>query len=210
MAAAVADGIDRVKHAAAEKAGGTGLLMDVLDCLDNIDSAGAEAAAASQRKVLVDALSKDPPTPVTMFAHSQVGLITQEGLLMAERQLYADKYKALVESGLSNAQARAPAAVHAAQRMAQIKVTSFGTAERGWVPGPTYDHHTNSRDPVPALIRSVQENRPIDMENTGGPVTRFTASPSVDPMAAHGMAETYLPEFGKRHTASRVNGQCCS
>lgn len=209
VAAAVADGVDRVKHAAAEKAGGTGLLMDVLDCLDNIDSAGTEAAAASQRKVLLDAMSKDPPTPVTMLAHSQGGLITQEGLVMAKQQVYANKYAELVASGMTHASAKAAAAANAAERVKHIHVTSFGTAERGWAPGPTYAHYTNTRDPVPALIRSVQENRPIDLSDTGGPVTRFTASPSFDPMAAHGMAETYLPEFGKTHTAPRVNGQCC-
>lgn len=209
VAAAVGDKLDAIQHAAAERAGATGLMMDVLDCLDNIDSAGTEAAAATQKNLLFDALSAEPPQPVTLYAHSQGGLITQEGLVMARQKLYATRYAKLVADGAADPVADASAARYADERMKMVQVTSFGTAESGWTPGPGYSHYTNSRDPVPALIRSVQANRLIDTSKTGGPVDRFTASPALDPMAAHSMAEAYLPEFAKQHTAKRVSGKCC-
>lgn len=210
VTAAVGDKLESIKHAAAEKAGMNGVLMDVLDCLDNIDSAGTEAAAATQKNVLFDALSAEPPQPMTLYAHSQGGLITQEGLVMARQKLYSTKYAELRRTGLPNDDAKAAAGGYADERMKLVTVTSFGTAESGWTPGPSYSHYTNSRDPVPALIRSVQANRLVDTSKTGGTVFPFTASPTLDPMDAHGMKEAYLKEFAREHTAPRKNGQCCA
>lgn len=222
VSAAVGDKLASITHGLAERVGTTGLMMDVLDCLDNIDSAGTEAAAKTQKDLVFAALSADPPQPITLYAHSQGGLITQEGLVMARQKLYGSKYLELTQSGAfdTDAGADAAAARYADARMKLVSVTSFGTAETGWTPGPIYAHYTNTRDPVPELIKSVQSNRPIDPLKTGGPVTRFTTSGTlkledahglkrIDPMAAHGMAETYLPKFAEQHTAQRKNGKCC-
>lgn len=210
VANALGDKWAGLKHSLADKVGEQGLVMDVLDCLDNIDGAGTEAAAATQRQMLLDSLSTDPPQAVTLYAHSQGGLITQEGLQQARRALYAREYQAGMSRGLPPDDVERSATQYANERMSHVSVTSFGTAEAGWPEGPTYQHNTNSRDPVPQLIKAVQENRGVDTAATGGPVHAFTNSPSFDdPMAAHGMKEAYLPEFAKTATAPRTNGKCC-
>lgn len=198
------------KAALADKAGRVGLTQDVLDCIDNIDSAGTEQAAHTQAALIHDSLSRDPAGTVTLYAHSQGGLITQEGLTQARGALYSERYAALVTDGVPDAKAKSEAAAFADKRMKSVSVVSFGTAESNWPSGPNYKHYTNTRDPVPALIQSVLSNRGVDTSKTGGPVDRFTASPSFDPMEAHGMKETYLPRLQEVDSAVKVNGKCCA
>lgn len=57
-----------------------GTVEDALDSKNNIDRAGREPAAHSQARLLTEMLNKKPPQRVTMYSHSQGGLITQEGL----------------------------------------------------------------------------------------------------------------------------------
>ncbi len=188
-----------------------GTMEDGLDSKDNIDRKGREPAAHSQAQLLTQMLNEKPPQRVTVYAHSQGGLITQEGLGEAQDELRLNERSRLVKQGMSDAQAKKEADIRTKQKMGNVTIYSFGTAERGWPPVGTNLHQfTNTADPVPKLISSVQNNR----GNVEEPISlierhRFTKN-AWNPIDPHSMDNTYIPELNRIHPVpKKANGQCC-
>lgn len=195
------------KEAALEKASTNGMVQDVMDCLDNLNSAGTEASVMTQSEVWVDALSKGEH--VEIYAHSQGGLITREALVQTRKELAAKKGNELIRSGHSVEEADAMASDYADNQMKNVTVNSFGTLESDLPPGPKYNRMTNASDPVPEVIKAAQKNygKPTEQAPPNSPpVHRFNKNPALgDPFAAHGMP-CYLEELEKTQGGKKA---CC-
>lgn len=204
--------IGGAREAALEKAASSGMVQDVLDCLDNLNGAGTEASKDTQADLWYEKLSKGEP--VQIYSHSQGGLITREALVSTQDRLYSQRFSELRRSGETRNDASARAQQFAAERMKLVTVNSFGTLERDLPSGPTYNRMTNQSDPVPEVIRVAQKNygRPIESDPPGSPpVHVFNNNPSVlDPFAAHGMP-CYLAELERDQIRSgqRKEGKSC-
>ncbi len=188
-----------------------GTVEDGLDSKDNIDRAGREPAAHSQARLLTEMLNEKPPQRVTVYAHSQGGLITQEGLAETQIKLQRSAYAALRKQGMSPVRARQESERYTRQKMGSTDVYSFGTAESNWPStGTRYHQYTNTADPVPKLITSVQNNRGILIEPTNlAERHRFTKN-AWNPIEPHSMDNTYLPELNRIHPVpKKTNGRCC-
>jgi hypothetical protein len=195
------------KEAALEKASTSGMVQDVMDCLDNLNSAGTEASVMTQSEVWVESLRKGEH--VEIYAHSQGGLITREALVQTRKTLAAKMRNELIQSGHSVEDAKTLASAYADKQMKNVTVNSFGTLESDLPPGPTYNRMTNASDPVPEVIRAAQKNygRPTEQAPPNSPpVHRFNNNPSVkDPFAAHGMP-CYLAELEQTQGGKKA---CC-
>ena len=195
------------KEAVLEKASTSGMVQDVMDCLDNLNSAGTEASVMTQSDDWAESLKNGES--VQIYAHSQGGLITREALVRTKKILYAQKNNELVQAGRSEDEADEMAKKYADERMNKVTVNSFGTLESDLPPGPTYNRMTNASDPVPEVIRAAQKNygKPTDQVPPNSPsVHRFNKNPSVkDPFAAHGMP-CYLEELEKTQGGKKA---CC-
>jgi hypothetical protein len=170
----------------------SGLLSDVAECVQNINRAGNTPAVTTQVTFLKEQLSDSSQTQVTLFAHSQGGLITQESLVKLRNDLTAQYILGPPpESGES-------AAAHAEKDLGRITVNSFGTAEEGWPNGPVYNRFTNTKDPVPIVIKSVQGNHPdlYPQKPVEGEVHRFSKA-HLNPIGSHSMDGVYLDHFNK-------------
>jgi hypothetical protein len=170
-----------------------GTRADIGECLTNIGKDSHSPAVATLRRLMFSALDQNPPQDMTIYAHSQGGLMTQEAL--------ADvKNKLTIEYGEADAVAR----------MQQISVNSFGTAEQGWPVGPNYEQFTNSSDPVPGAIAGAQTNYPEATFNDSAVIPdshrNIFNSPHLNPIDSHSMDNVYIPQMVK------INGQpnCCS
>ena len=196
---------ERVVQAAAS----SGMVQDVLDCVDEINGTGQSTPAGTLSREIVAALSKDSPEKITLYAHSEGGLINKEALAMARRELQQIDVNKLRSSGMTAAVAEQAAEATIEGKMRAIEVNLFGTLERGLPPGPVYNRFTNELDPVPKIIDKVQQNYHVpwmDGDPLGAdPVHRFRDAPSYNPMDAHGMQEAYIPELNKL----RPKGSCC-
>lgn len=193
---------------ALQEASRLGLVQDIVDCIDTINKGGAEAAAHTLSKEIVAALNAEPPE-MTIYAHSQGGLNTGAAIAQARKELVAAEKDRLMNSGVSKTAAAAQAAQLAEGKLAGLEVNTFGTLERGLPDGPKYNRFTNDYDPVPKVIRAAQQGLTPDLVGRdpkgAPPVQRFKAAPSMDPMSAHGMNESYLPYLNK----ARPMGPCC-
>ena len=135
-----------------------GTIEDGLDSKNNIDRAGRQPAAKSQTKLIAQMLNAKPPQPVTLYSHSQGGLITQEGLLKTQERLQQEKYDAFLEKGMGDAEAKEKSERDTRVAMRNVDVYSFGTAENNWPPtGAKLHQFTNTSDPVPRLIGGCSE-----------------------------------------------------
>lgn len=194
---------------AATEAGRLGMVQDVLDCIDTVAGSGTEAASATLSKEIVAAVSGGQP--INLFAHSQGGLNTAAAIAQAKGELIAAKSDALQDSGMSKSAANVAATKSVEQQLAKnVQVHTFGTMEQGFVDGPQYVRTTNTLDPVPKLIRNAQNvlspDQALANRDPAGAakVDSFEAA-HWDPMAAHGMSESYIPHLDKAHPA----GKCC-
>lgn len=157
-----------------------GIGKDVDECLDNIAKASSAPSVVPLRELMVQAAREG--TPLTLFAHSQGGLITQEAIAKAKQQL-------MREDQLSSEEAEAELSV--------VSIKSFGTAIMGWPKGPHYERFTNTADPIPPIITGAQTSYPIETWGDSAPADQhhvFT-SPHINPIDSHSMDDTYLPEF---------------
>jgi hypothetical protein len=179
--------------------GKMGIVADVVDCIDTIKGGRDEAASQVLRGEIVKSLSGDNPKGMTIFGHSQGGLNVQGGLELARSELenIEVKQSMLTGMGLSTAQENARNIV--SKKLSKLNVSTFGTVEKGFVDGPTYSRRTNDFDPVPQIIREAQAGlvpEQLDRDPIGASaVDRFPSAPSFNPMAAHGMNETYIPRL---------------
>lgn len=188
-----------------------GIKEDVLDAKDSVDRLGRQPAAKSQARLIEQMLNEKPPQPVTLYAHSEGGLITQEGLIKAEADMQQSTVRELRKQGMSPAQAKEEAKKQTKQKMSNVDVYSFGTAEQNWPPvGANLHQFTNTENPVPKLIHSLQRSRGDEFEPENL-AERETFSQSFwNPIAPHSMDDVYLAKLNEVHPVpKKANGQCC-
>jgi hypothetical protein len=160
-----------------------GIGKDLDECLDNIAKDGNSPAIVPLRDMMVQAARSKPPQPITIFAHSQGGLITQQAVAQAKQQL-------MNEDNLTSDEA--------AQELGAVSVDSFGTAVIGWPKGPHYERVTNIADPVPAAILGTQTSFPgATFGDSASAENHVFISPHLKPIDSHSMDDTYLPEYGQ-------------
>jgi len=159
-----------------------GMGRDLTECLDNIGRAGKTPAAKTLSEEMMRNLTKEPPEKMTLFAHSQGGLVTQEALIDTKAQLVA--------SGMTEAQAE--------QRMSNLDIKSFGTALMGWPQGPQYERFTNLKDPVPYAIAVGQGALyPVEtVSDTSTPGTHVYADKNWL-FDAHSMDGSYMVKYAE-------------
>jgi hypothetical protein len=163
-----------------------GMRADIGECLTNIAKNSDTPAVDTLQESMYDALTKDPPQDMTIYAHSQGGLITQEALADLKDRL-------AIEYGNAGAE----------ERMQHLSIKSFGTAEQGWPAGPQYEQFTNFSDSVPGVIAGAQENYPdvTFRDNAVIPAAqrhRFV-SPHLNPIDSHSMDNVYINEMVEVH-----------
>ena len=169
-----------------------GMMADLSECLSNIAKNSDTPAVDTLERSMYASLSQDPPQPMTIYAHSQGGLITQEALARLKSHLAESM-------GQDEAEAR----------MSQLTVNSFGTAQQGWPVGPDYTQYTNEDDPVPGAIAGAQLNHPFAtyLDNADVPADQQNTffSPHLNPIDSHSMDNVYIPQM------IQINGQpnCC-
>lgn len=202
LSVAVGAAIGATPEVALQEAGRIGMTQDVLDCLDTIMGSGNEAASRTLTDEILTGLNGDPPR-MTLYAHSQGGLNTAEAIAQARGKLVAAEKQKLMRVGMEKEAAGAKAAALADKRLAGLEVNLFGTLEQGLPDGPVYKLHTNKLDPVPRIIRAAQQQlRPDVVGQFPANLVRekpFEAAPAIDPMAAHGMIEAYIPYLDRQH-----------
>lgn len=188
-----------------------GTKEDGLDSKNNIDRAGKEPAAHSQARLMNQMLNAKPPQKVTIYAHSQGGLITQEGLYETQTTMQQETAVRLRRQGMSAAQAKRESDRQTREKMSNVDVYSFGTAEKNWPDtGTRYHQFTNTADPVPKLISSVQANRGAQTEPVNLVERHRFEKNAWNPIAPHSMDDAYIPELSRvRPIPKKANGRCC-
>jgi hypothetical protein len=153
--------------------------------LDNIAKESSSPAVDPLRDMMAQAARTNPPQPITIFAHSQGGLITQEAVAQAKQKL--------IDDGFSEEQAE--------QRLSAVSIKSFGTALMGWPKGPHYERFTNTSDPVPPVIAGAQTSYPSATWDDSAPAdpggNHVFTSPHLNPIDSHNMDNTYLPAYAQ-------------
>jgi hypothetical protein len=165
-----------------------GFGKDLDECLDNIAKDGDSPSVVPLRNMMVQAAQSG--RRMTLFAHSQGGLITQEAVAQAKQQLMKGDH-------LTSAEAE--------QRLGVVSIDSFGTAIMGWPKGPHYQRFTNTADPVPPIIVGAQTSYPIATwkDSANADANYVFTSPHLNPFDSHSMDDTYLPEFAAVKGAPR-------
>jgi hypothetical protein len=169
-----------------------GIGKDAAECLDNIAKTRSSPAVVTLRDMIVRAARTGQP--LTLFAHSQGGLITQHAVAQAKQELM-DKY------GLTQGEAE--------QRLGAISIKSFGTAQLGWPHGPHYERFTNTADPIPPVIFGAQTSYLAEtwLDSAGADQHHVFTDPHLNPIDSHSMDDTYLPKFqeirGAAHCACK-------
>jgi hypothetical protein len=163
-----------------------GMRADIGECLTNIGKDSDSPSVKTLKKSMLAALSEVPPQDMTIYAHSQGGLITQEALADVKNDLTND----IGEAG-------------AVERMRHLSIKSFGTGEQGWPVGPNYEQFTNNSDPVPGVIAGAQKNYPdaTFKDNASIPEAqrhRFN-SPHLNPIDSHSMDNVYIEKMKEIH-----------
>lgn len=191
-----------------QEASRLGLVQDVLDCVDTINHASVEAATKVLAKEIVDTLN-GPDGKMTFYAHSQGGLNAAAAIAQAKRELIASGKERLEDQGVDPSIAKVKAKAFAESKLSKLDVSTFGTLERGLPDGPNYSRYTNPNDPIPKIIKAAQEGlvpEEVRKDPAGASKVNVVDMPAqLDPMAAHGMNETYIPWLTK--TANK--GKCC-
>jgi hypothetical protein len=163
-----------------------GMRADIGECLTNIAKDSDSPAVDTLQRSMLDGLSHDPPQDMTIFAHSQGGLMTQEALAVVKNQL-------TIEYGEAGA----------VERMQHLSIKSFGTAEQGWPAGPNYEQFTNDSDPIPGVIAGAQKNYPdaTFADNADIPATQrhHFDSPHLNPVDSHSMDNVYIKQMVEIH-----------
>ena len=169
-----------------------GIRTDIGECLTNIAKDSDSPAVDTLQRSMFAALDQDPPQNMTVYAHSQGGLMTQEALAGLKNQL-------------TNEYGEAGAVV----RMQHLSIKSFGTAEQGWPVGPDYEQFANSSDPIPSAIAGAQKNYPVATFQDNATIADTQRHPFTsshwNPIDSHSMDNVYIPQMVK------INGQpnCC-
>lgn len=119
-----------------------GMAGDLPESMGNIFQThpfGGDKPTNAMSEIMREAISKDPPEEITIYAHSQGGLITRESLFHVQEGLKKDPGMNAEEIG---------------ERMSKINIKSFGTAQHDWPNGPNYEQYTHPNDPVPKIIKA--------------------------------------------------------
>ena len=207
-AAAVGGVAGATPEVALQEASRLGAVQDVMDCADTIVGSGQDAAAKRLAGDIVKALS-GPHPGMTIYAHSQGGLNTAEGIAQAKGEMVRAERERLTRAGWPTVKAIEQATDTAERQLSHLQVHTFGTLEQGLPDGPAYHRFTNDLDPIPKVIgaaqRGLKPNTLFRDPKGSPPVERFKSAPSWSPIAAHGMTEAYLPHLDARHP----KGSCC-
>lgn len=188
-----------------------GTIQDVLDAKNSIDRAGRQASAHSQARLIAEMLKGNPSQQVTIFAHSEGGLITQEALGECASSLRQSIRDDLLNQGIEPTRAKQMAVQRTESLISRVEIFSFGTAEREWPPvGARLHQFTNTADPIPKLIAEVQKNHSGYSEPLNLVERHRFEQTAWNPIAPHSMDDTYLPELNRIHPISKnPNGKCC-
>ena len=203
-------GIYNATYADKRLKGDGGMFNDVADCMDAIDESGKSAAAARMKESLVSDLNVGKK-PVRVFAHSEGGLNSQTALREAQKELASQRLDQLIQAGMSDEDAIAAADDYATKLMANVEVTSFGTAAKGWVPGPAYTQYENYEDLVPKAIATAQFARQKGRNKTTTK-NRYVEHRGLKGggLPGHSMTGIYVPMLNDKNAAKRLpNGKCC-
>lgn len=188
-----------------------GLVADVVDCIDTINGGRDEAVPKLLAEEIIKSVSGSDPKGMTIYAHSQGGLNTQAALDLASTKIRDQVTKSAMASGMSEGAALAATDKAVLERFKKLDISTFGTIEKGLADGPNYSRYTNEYDPVPHVIREAQRGLvpdQIERDPLGAkPVVPIKSAPSYDPMAAHGMNETYIPFLNSNKATEKV--PCC-
>lgn len=159
-----------------------GFGRDLDKSLDHIAKQGTTTAVDTVRELLVTAAQKHQP--LTLFAHSDGGLLTQEAVAQAKAEL-------MMDDNLTAAEAE--------QKLNVISISSFGTALLGWPKGPHYERFTNTADPVPPAIIGAQISYQDAAwsDSAAADKTYVFTSPHFNPLESHYMDTSYIPEFSR-------------
>jgi hypothetical protein len=165
-----------------------GLGKDLDECLDNIAKDRNTPSVVPLRNMMVQAAHSGQP--MTLFAHSQGGLIAQQAVSLAKQQL-------MNEDDLTSEEAE--------QKLSVVSIDSFGTAIMGWPKGPNYRRFTNMADPVPPVILGAQTSYPIATwrDSASADANYVFTNPHLNPIDSHSMDDTYLPKYASVKGAPR-------
>lgn len=169
-----------------------GIGSDLDRCLDDIARQSSSKAVDPLRDMIVKAALSGQP--LTIFAHSEGGLITQDALIDAKQELMSG-YSDPPRPRLTSAQAE--------QKLSVVSIKSFGTALLGWPKGPHYERFTNTADPVPAAIIGAQTSYPAATLKDSAPAdlnqNHVFTTPYLNPLSfeTHDMNTTYLDAYSR-------------
>jgi hypothetical protein len=111
-----------------------GMVTDIFECLGNVFNShpfGGDKPTQAIKNVILNSINKEPPETVTVYAHSQGGLITREALGEVKKELKGIAADDEIEA-----------------KMNKINIKSFGTAKNYWPKGPVYEQFSHPNDPV--------------------------------------------------------------
>lgn len=176
-----------------------GLVRDGVEAIRNIFGShpfGGNKPTNTTTQLILEAILQNPPKEITLYAHSQGGLILRESLNEVKNRL---RRKPMGEKAINDL-------------MQKINIKSFGTAEDYWPDGPNYEQYSNPNDKVPFLIAQADKiknkmmaSRPSDYSHTIEK-TPIVAK-SWNPLSSHKMIESYLPELKKQRILNQMNGK---
>lgn len=192
-----------------------GTVRDVLECLGNIFQShpfGGSTPTNAMSKLITNAIMKDPPKEIAIYAHSQGGLVTRESIA----HVRADLEKKGME----------PEEIE--ERMSKINIKSFGTAQNDWPKGPNYEQYTHPNDGIPKAIAVADSMKRVMIgptkdqfadipesnkhivttkknEKTGEEFSKW------NPIGSHNMVNSYVPELVKqRKDSNEIKCATCS
>lgn len=134
-----------------------GPFADVVECVDNIQRK-ASPSVDTMKEAIFDLIGGDPAQEMTIYAHSQGGLITQAALVEVKTKL---KLQFMMKNwhSMSEEELNAAAEADASERLSKLNIVMAGTAKDGWPEGPKYTSYVNRKDPVPIIIDSRAEEQ---------------------------------------------------
>lgn len=173
-----------------------GTPRDLVECLDNIQRSGTVPDRALRTEILTS-LSKNED--LTLYAHSQGGLVTQSALTDTKTTLAAQYRDVNFPDRPPTDSEKVAMNDFVEEKMSKIKVISFGTAVAGWPTGPSYENYTNLSDPVPRAILAAQSNNLDQMDDTQIAPVHLFISPHLNPIDSHSMDNVYIPQMAKQN-----------
>jgi len=171
-----------------------GMGKDIVECVDNIRRIETKPEEELFHEIIAN-IGANPPKEMDLYAHSQGGLITQHAVIQAKIAIMANYITQNCSNPPTEAELTA-AEADTMDRLAKLKINSFGTAIAGWPKGPRYESYTNLADPVPRVIMAAQLNHMKETFDDGSVLSSIVfEEPRLNPIAAHSMDDVYIPRM---------------